>query len=173
MGISREKDDLLIDIKASIEKALDARMTDLAGALYRLQGSTSGWCDHADCGPCPLAPLKCVTQLDERVNELITKHHHAKGTEKPENTKKVEDNSLEEASAANSPKGELSETEIKLYAYRLHHQLGDRAPDYISKKLRSINPMQEPTKVKDWNRIRAELTNVVLNGDEPNPHKID
>lgn len=53
-------------------------MHDLAGALYRLQGSARGWCDREDCGPCPLAPHTCVSGIEERIDELMDKHHAQK-----------------------------------------------------------------------------------------------
>lgn len=71
----QSKDALLSDLDKSIEKALDAKMSDLAGALYRLQGSAKGWCDQEDCGGCPLAPNTCVSGIEERVKELIEQHH--------------------------------------------------------------------------------------------------
>ncbi|MEX0297768.1 MAG: hypothetical protein AB3N28_01765 [Kordiimonas sp.] len=73
-----KKDALLADLNESIEKALEERMPDLAGALYRLQGSAKGWCDLEDCGGCPLAPLMCVNGIEDRVCELIEEHHAAK-----------------------------------------------------------------------------------------------
>ncbi|MBL4837316.1 MAG: hypothetical protein JKY34_07035 [Kordiimonadaceae bacterium] len=72
------RDDLISDLEHSIEKALDGRINDLAGALFRLQGSVKGWCAEADCGKCALAPLMCINGMEERVTLLITQHHAAK-----------------------------------------------------------------------------------------------
>ncbi|MBV1900894.1 MAG: hypothetical protein KUG56_04395 [Kordiimonadaceae bacterium] len=69
------RDDLISDLEHSIEKALDGRINDLAGALFRLQGSVNGWCGEADCGQCALAPLMCINGMEERVSMLITQHH--------------------------------------------------------------------------------------------------
>ncbi len=73
-----KNDALLADLNESIEKALEERMSDLAGALYRLQGSAKGWCDLEDCGGCPLSPQMCVNGIEDRVRELIEDHHASK-----------------------------------------------------------------------------------------------
>lgn len=77
MGTSNKwaKDSLLADLEQSISKALDEKMVDLAGALYRLQGSAQAWCDDETCGECPLKPMQCVSRLEERVEELVEEHH--------------------------------------------------------------------------------------------------
>ncbi|MFC3050432.1 hypothetical protein [Kordiimonas pumila] len=77
-----QRGDLLKDIKQSIERAFDADMVDLAGALLRLQASTQGWCELADCGPCPLGPMMCLHDRDERVGALIQRHHNNKSEDK-------------------------------------------------------------------------------------------
>lgn len=78
LDLKKEHDALLADLDVSIKKALDAHMYDLAGALYRLQGSARGWCEMEDCGNCPLAPHMCVSNIEERVKELADAHHRAK-----------------------------------------------------------------------------------------------
>lgn len=171
---NREKDDLLADLEASIEKALDAKLVDLAGALYRLQGSAHGWCDHADCGDCPLAPMMCVSALEERVNDLIEDHHRNKceSPSKPESLKADNINSnfgrVAQVTLRASP---MSDASIKLYASRLHHQLGSSAPAYVIERIRAIDSSDHPLEAKDWQRIRMELTKVALHQkfEEPRP----
>ena len=70
------KDELLSDMDISIEKAMEARMADLVGALLRLNASAHDWCDQSDCGPCPLAIMRCQRDMDERVDELIQAFHN-------------------------------------------------------------------------------------------------
>jgi len=162
---NREKDDLLADLEASITKALEARMVDLAGALYRLQGSAQGWCDHADCGDCPLAPMMCVSSLDERVEELISAHHNnsvSQPTPPQPDLPSTDPATASSPRDTSRPQRAMPQAIVKLYASRLHHQLGAGAPDYISEKIRSINSSIDPEKEKDWKRIRAALTTVVL-----------
>ena len=162
---NRGKDNLLADLEASIEKALEARMVDLAGALYRLQGSAQGWCDHADCGDCPLAPMMCVSSLDERVEELINAHHSnpvSQPTTSQSNLPSTDPAATSSPRDTSRLQKAMPEAIIKLYASRLHHQLGAAAPDYISEKIRSINSSIDPQKAKDWKRIRVALTAVVL-----------
>jgi len=74
----KRHDALLCDLDMSIEKALDTHLHDLAGALYRIQGSAKGWCELEDCGPCPLAPHMCINDLDGRVKLLAAEHHALK-----------------------------------------------------------------------------------------------
>tara|TARA_R110002096_G_scaffold116168_2_gene251802 strand:- start:262 stop:765 length:504 start_codon:yes stop_codon:yes gene_type:complete len=74
----KKNDVLLADLEESINRALEKRMPDLAGALYRLQGSAKGWCDLEDCGGCPLAPLMCINGMEERVSKLIEAYHASK-----------------------------------------------------------------------------------------------
>lgn len=77
MGTSNKwaKDSLLADLEQSISKALEEKMTDLAGALFRLHASAQGWCDDETCGDCALKPMQCVSRLEERVEELIAEYH--------------------------------------------------------------------------------------------------
>ncbi len=77
------KRDLLEDLDISLEKALDAKMPDIVGALIRIKASTIGWCDQLDCGECSLAPLQCNYRLEERVAELIELHHAKKALGEP------------------------------------------------------------------------------------------
>lgn len=74
----KKNDALLADLDESISRALEERTPDLVGALYRLKASANGWCDLEDCGGCPLAPLKCVNGMEERVNHLIGAYHSSK-----------------------------------------------------------------------------------------------
>jgi hypothetical protein len=169
MAVNRlkHKDDLLADLEASIEKALEARMVDLAGALYRLQGSARGWCDHSDCSDCPLAPMMCVTALDDRVHELIKVHHQKHealqtSTELPCPAEDPTDTPVSTEPLPENSATPMADATIKLYASRLHHQLGSNAPAYVSKKIRSIDPRLDPERAKGWKRIRAALTSVAL-----------
>ncbi|TNE61717.1 MAG: hypothetical protein EP335_14945 [Alphaproteobacteria bacterium] len=66
---------LLDDIETAIDRALDNRQEALLGALYRIQGSVHGWCNDPSCGKCPLAPMRCINGLDERLDHLITEYH--------------------------------------------------------------------------------------------------
>lgn len=84
-GITRKE--LLEDLDRSIEKALDAKLNDITGALLRLKASTKGWCEQPDCGKCPLGPLQCITGLDERVQHLIDEHHEIKQAQNLEENK--------------------------------------------------------------------------------------
>ena len=150
------REDLIADLDISLKKALDAREVDLAGALYRLQGSVKGWCDQSDCGGCALAPHRCSTKLEETVEQLIDEHHTKKRAQatkdKPEPSAAKEEN----ASAA-TPSPAVNTMSVKLTASRLHHQLGGGAVDFVSEKIRSICPAESPERVRGWQQVKAAL----------------
>lgn len=160
---NREKDDLLADLEASIEKALDARLNELVGALIRLQGSAHGWCGLSDCGGCALAPMKCISELDESVDTLVQAHHKAKSSPKPQERRPVHPSSPPEPTPiARNQTGSMTDTTIKRYASRIHRQLGSVATDFVTNKMKSIDAAAEPQKAKDWRRIRSALTTYAL-----------
>ncbi|MCK0069182.1 hypothetical protein [Kordiimonas laminariae] len=99
--------ELLEDLDRSIEKALDAKLTDITGALLRLKASTVGWCDQPNCGKCPLAPLQCTSGLEAKVQELINEHHALK-----QDISKVGKQVSQKLASANPPK-KLSKFNLK------------------------------------------------------------
>ncbi|MCJ9428378.1 hypothetical protein [Kordiimonas marina] len=75
------------ELDQAIEKALDNRQMSLLGALYRIQGSTHGWCSDDNCGLCPLAERRCTDELEGRLKEIVEAHHREKAAEaKPKRT---------------------------------------------------------------------------------------
>jgi hypothetical protein len=148
-----EKDDLLADLERSISKALEERMVDLAGALYRIQGSAKGWCDHSDCSCCPLAPMQCITNLENRVEQLIAEHHanQGKGTaEKPAT-------GCQAVTWTQKPAAPMPDKMVRLYASRIRYRLGFEAAGFVKKRIRSLRPHACEVTLSDWQRISAAV----------------
>jgi len=164
-----EKNDLLEDLELSIKKALEARTAELAGALFRLQGSANGWCDLADCGNCALAPHKCITELDDTVEQLIDEYH----TKKAATAQLAYETDPFQHEPYNEDKGHTShkvDENTQLVASRLHHQLGGGAVDFVAEKIHSLSPVKNPEKVRRWQQVKAALLTHV---DETEPPPVD
>jgi len=69
------------ELDLAIEKALDNRQLSLLGALYRIQGSSQGWCSDDACGLCPLAQRRCADGLEERLKEILEAHDKERAAE--------------------------------------------------------------------------------------------
>lgn len=150
----KQNDALLTDLDESIEKALDERMPDLAGALFRLQGSAKGWCNLEDCGGCRLAPLMCVNGIEERVAQLIENHHVLKQQARKRfpHLKRLKPSAL---SSPTPVRRRLSSIPVAAYF--------DRLQDILSEKMRQ--PHYTPTDHSEsghklrWQRVNDAFLN--------------
>jgi len=155
--------DLISDLELTIDKALDSRLNDLAGALYRLQGSANGWCDQEDCGDCPLAPLMCVNGMEERVSSLMTEYHEKKAaylTKHPDAHKlPVKRKRIKRAKKA------LVATPPSSYFKQLNELLRRPSNDFIRSKLDSISSGHRLS----WKRVNAAFEASVMKTRKKKP----